>query len=126
MVPRGAFVVCLLRPGGLDPQHFPNPAAFDPSRWNQAAPDAPASLHSPKRLTMPFGAGPRMCPGRYLALAEIKMVAAMLLANFDFKVAVAGGGEPKEKISIVMAPAGLTMRVANRDRTSRPTGAHSF
>ena len=117
LVPKGDLVVCLLRPGGLDPRSFPDPAAFDPARWNSAAPDAPPSMHSAKRLTMPFGAGPRMCPGRYLALAEIKMVAAMLLANFDFDVAVTGGGEPKEKISIVMAPAGLTMQLRNRGRT---------
>jgi cytochrome P450 len=58
---------------------------------------------------------PRMCPGRYLALAEIKLVAAMLLANFEIEeVAPEGGGEPKEKISIVMAPVGLRMRLRLR------------
>ena len=36
---------------------------------------------SAKRVAMPFGAGPRICPGRYLALLEIKMVMAMLLGR---------------------------------------------
>jgi cytochrome P450 len=116
LVPKGAFVVCLLRPAGLDQKNFPDPSAFDPSRWDKVAPEVPHSIHSAKRLMMPFGAGPRMCPGRYLALAEIKMVAAMLLANFEFDVTVADGGEPAEKISIVMAPAGLTMRLRSRAR----------
>ena len=34
---------------------------------------------------MPFGSGPRMCPGRYLALLEMKMAMAMLLAGFDIE-----------------------------------------
>lgn len=61
---------------------------------------------------MPFGAGPRMCPGRYLALAEIKMVMAMLLANFEIAdVATADGSDPQERISITMFPVGLAMRL---------------
>lgn len=31
---------------------------------------------------MPFGGGPRVCPGRHLALLEIKTVMAMLRRNF--------------------------------------------
>ena len=113
-VPRGSFVVCLMRPGGLEAATFPEPQAFDPRRWlgEQGAANA---MSSAKRATMPFGAGPRMCPGRYLALAEIKLVAAMLLANFDIEsVAAQGGGEPREVISVVMAPVGLRMRLRRR------------
>ena len=63
---------------------------------------------------MPFGAGQRMCPGRYLALAEIKMAAAMLLANFEIaSVATAGGGEPEENIALTMFPVGLEMRLVS-------------
>jgi hypothetical protein len=41
-------------------------------------------------------AGPRMCPGRYLAIAEIKMVMAMLLASFEVEsVTTPDGGEPR-------------------------------
>ena len=62
---------------------------------------------------MPFGAGPRMCPGRYLALAEIKMAAAMLLSNFEIRsVATADGEEPQERIALTMYPVGLRMRLA--------------
>jgi len=36
---------------------------------------------------------PRICPGRYLALLEIKVAMAMLLARFDIaSVATAHGG----------------------------------
>ena len=61
---------------------------------------------------MPFGAGPRFCPGRALALAEIKMVMAMLLANFEIAdVSTADGADPQERMSITMCPVGLSMRL---------------
>jgi cytochrome P450 len=121
-VPAGGFVLCLMRPAGLEDAHFAQPQAFDPKRW-LAGQGAAQAMASAKRVTMPFGAGPRMCPGRYLALAEIKLVAAMLLANFDIEsVAPEGGGEPREAVSIVMAPQGLRMRLRRRS-TARATAA---
>jgi cytochrome P450 len=36
---------------------------------------------------MHFGAGPRFCPGRYLATLEMKMVLAMLARNFSISYA---------------------------------------
>ena len=61
---------------------------------------------------MPFGAGPRVCPGRYLALLEIKMAMAMLLAHFEIEtVGTAGGTEPAEHMSFTMSPLGLSMRL---------------
>ncbi|MGQ0546406.1 MAG: cytochrome P450 [Betaproteobacteria bacterium] len=66
-VPRGTLVMCVMRPGAVDERHFRDAAAFDPSRW-LADPRAAASA---KRVSMPFGAGPRLCPGRYLAVMEM-------------------------------------------------------
>jgi cytochrome P450 len=113
LVPRGAIVVCMMRPGGMDAKQFAQPQAFDPARWNAEA--GGKSMSAAKRATMPFGAGPRMCPGRYLAMAEIKMVTAMLLANFEVaEVCAPGGGEPQERLSLTMAPVGLKMRLRPR------------
>ena len=65
--------------------------------------------------------GPRMCPGRYLALAEIKMAAAMLLANFDIQsVATADGKDPREQIALTMYPLGLEMRLAVKTMPCQP------
>jgi cytochrome P450 len=64
---------------------------------------------------MPFGAGPRVCPGRYLALLEIKMAAAMLLSTFEIdEVGTPDGREPAEKMAFSMAPVGLQMRLKPR------------
>ena len=109
-VPKGTIVICLMRAPATDEKNFRNASAFDPSRWL----DMPAGAQSSaKRVTMPFGAGPRLCPGRYLAMLEMKMVMAMLLANFDIEsVTAPDGGEAQESLNMTMAPVGLRLRLA--------------
>lgn len=108
-VPAGTLVVCLMRPATLDEDHFANARAFDPERWLSDAAVGPTSA---KRVAMPFGAGPRLCPGRYLAMAEIKMVMAMLLAGFEIEdVSTADGAEPQERLALTMAPVGLRLKL---------------
>jgi cytochrome P450 len=64
---------------------------------------------------MPFGAGPRICPGRYLALLEIKVAVATLLGRFDIaSIDTPDGREPREHLEVTMAPVGLTMTLRPR------------
>jgi cytochrome P450 len=64
---------------------------------------------------MPFGAGPRICPGRYLAMAEIKIVVGMLLANFHLtRVGTADSSAPQERLALTMAPVGISMELLRR------------
>lgn len=115
LVPKGSFVACLMRPPGLDPAHFDDPATFSPARWRHPDDGSVTALTSAKRVAMPFGARPRICPGRYLALAEIKMVASMLLSGFEIdEVSAASGAEPKERLALTMSPVGLRMRLRPR------------
>jgi cytochrome P450 len=68
-----------------------------------------------KRIFMPFGVGPRICPGRYLALLEMKMEIAMLSGNFDIEdVAAPDGREAREQLAFTMQPVGLRMRLRER------------
>jgi cytochrome P450 len=101
-----------MRGDSVSTRYFENPEAFEPERWLGAA---TGEAGSAKRISMPFGAGPRMCPGRYLALLEIKMAMAMLLARFDIEsVSTPDGAEPTEHMSFTMTPIGLRMRLRER------------
>lgn len=62
------------------PDYFPHPEQFLPERWTQ---DFSRGL--PKSLYSPFGAGPRICIGQHLALAEIATILAVLVQNFEFQ-----------------------------------------
>ncbi|MEO6409142.1 MAG: cytochrome P450, partial [Burkholderiaceae bacterium] len=96
-------------------------ADFDPDRWlaGDAGPGALAS--AAKRTSMPFGAGPRICPGRYLALLEMKMAMAVLLGRFDIAgVDTPDGGEAQERLSFTMQPVGLSMRLRERALAAPP------
>jgi cytochrome P450 len=111
-IPAGALVLCLMRPGAVDERYFPRPAQFDPERWLSGDGGPARAAASAKRIAMPFGAGPRLCPGRYLALLEIKMVIAMLLAGFEIEaVATRDGAEPREHLALTMSPVGLQMKL---------------
>jgi cytochrome P450 len=120
LVPKGALVVCVMRPAGVDRKNFSEPEKFQPARWRGAPGEGETmSLSSAKRVVMPFGAGARICPGRYLALAEIKMVAAMLFSNFELEqVSAPGGEDPVERLKLTMAPVGLRMKLRRRAQVS--------
>ena len=107
-VPAGTLVWCVMRNDTVSDAHFPDPLAFQPERWLADSGEA-----NNKRASMPFGAGLRTCPGRYLALLEIKIAMAMLLGSFDIAgVDTPDGGEAQELMGFVMSPIGLTMRLA--------------
>jgi cytochrome P450 len=109
-VPAGTLVMCLMRAGATDERHFPEPQVFDPARWLSGTPASSA-----KRVSMPFGAGPRLCPGRYLALLEMKMAMAMLFGSFDIEaVTTPDGRDAREHLAFTMAPVGLRLKLRAR------------
>lgn len=112
-VPERTGVWCVMRGDSLSERHFPNPQTFLPERWLADAGAAAAS--SAKRVSMPFGAGPRVCPGRSLALLEMKMAMAMLLNEFEIDaVTTPDGGDAVEHLAFTMMPIGLKMRLRAR------------
>jgi cytochrome P450 len=113
-VPAGTMLWCAMRHDALQAQHFADPLAFKPERWLGEA------AGSSKRVATPFGAGPRMCPGRYLALVEMKMLLAMVLSRFDIQsVSAPRGAEAQERMSFTMVPVGLQMRLRRSEHAAR-------
>ena len=110
----GTLVWCVMRHDSVSAGHFERPDTFDPQRWLSDANETSADTSHAKRISMPFGAGPRTCPGRYLALLEMKMALAMLLGSFDIESVEVPEGEAEERMSFTMVPVGLKMKVAER------------
>jgi cytochrome P450 len=101
-VPRGTIVWNVFRHDTVDETHFPEPMRFNPDR----------EPSQNTKVSMPFGSGPRTCPGRYLAILEIKIAMAMLLGTFQIKsVDTPDGGEAQELMAFVMSPIGLKMHL---------------
>lgn len=120
-VPRGTLVWCVLRHDSVDDRWFERAREFDPARWLalEHTPGVAAITSPNKRVAMPFGGGPRVCPGRYLALLEIKLAMATLLGSFDMvSLATADGREMQEHMTFTMNPSelrlGLRARVDER------------
>lgn len=119
-VPAGTVVIGLMRHDAVQDAHLPQATRFQPERWLGDGGPAQAAT-AIKRVSMPFGAGPRICPGRYLALLEIKMAMATLLGRFDIAtVTTPDGDEPREHLAFTMAPVGLRMRLRPRDDLEAP------
>lgn len=62
---------------------------------------------------MPFGSGPRLCPGRTLALVEMKVVLATLYKNFEVE-RYGRTDAVRENFAFTMSPVGLQVRLRHR------------
>jgi cytochrome P450 len=112
-VPEGTLVWLASRYDATHEAFFDQASQFEPERWLE--PD----LQVAKRVIMPFGSGPRVCPGRYLALLEMKLALVALLHEFDvLSVETADGAEPQEWMAFNMTPVGLRMKLRPRPRTA--------
>jgi cytochrome P450 len=62
---------------------------------------------------MPFGSGPRICPGRSLALLECRVALATLFRSFAVE-RIGPASSVHEFFSFTMAPRGLRVRLTAR------------
>ncbi|KAG5598712.1 hypothetical protein H5410_030082, partial [Solanum commersonii] len=60
----------------LDPNTYVRPKKFNPSRWDDLEPK-PASF-------LPFGVGPKMCPGTNLARLEVSVILHYFLLHYRY------------------------------------------
>jgi cytochrome P450 len=110
-LPANTPVLAMTRYPALKAENFAEPRRFDPERWLKPSDDDQCPHNT--QAFLPFGTGPRFCPGRNLALAEIKIVIAMLCRNFDLSLT-----HPdvvvEEKLSFTMLPKNLMVNFSPR------------
>ncbi|MBX3197712.1 MAG: cytochrome P450 [Labilithrix sp.] len=107
-VPKGTPIVTLSRPAVLAEATFRDPLTFAPERWLagwEGAHDAAASI--------PFGSGPRICPGRSLAILEMRVLLAAIYRSFHVE-RVGHAEDVKEISAFTMMPVGLRVRLRRR------------
>jgi len=98
---KGSRIVLLTRASANRPEYFSEPAMMCPERWLDAT-AAGCPVHSPEAM-LAFGAGPRTCPGKNLALLEMKLVLSMIARNYDLEIL----GRPEdvgENMAFTMMP----------------------
>lgn len=106
-VPRQTAVFLVLMHPGQQDSHFGAAKEFRPERWTQAEPQT-GCPHDAKGVYA-FGGGARACPGRHLALLEMKMVMSMFSSTFQ--VERAPNPLPVEEVfSFSMMPKNLRVR----------------
>lgn len=59
-----------------DERYWPRPETFDPDRWMSG------QTPHPPHTYLPFGAGPRICPGSALALSQLVILTAILASDY--------------------------------------------
>jgi cytochrome P450 len=118
-IPRGQHCFLALRVASRRSGAFADFDRIDLDRWARAdgeaspSPDAAAGVIDARRAVFPFGGGQRLCPGRYLAMVEMKMVAAMALRHFE--IAVEGdAASRREHFTFTLAPRSLRLRLRER------------
>lgn len=92
-------------------ENFSEPEQFIPARWIAGA--CPYLDAHNERAFMPFGAGPRYCPGSNLAMLEMKAVLAMVCKNFEV-VMNTNPAEVREIMAFTMMPTDFNIRFVKR------------
>lgn len=110
-VPKGTGVLVMLRMIQMNPEVFGDPERFRPERF---LPDAPAETkpHTP-RLMLAFGAGPRVCPGRGLALLECALLVGAVVKRYEVEL-VGRAEDVREVTTFTTQPRGLRVRFRRR------------
>uniref|UniRef100_A0A2N9E1A8 Cytochrome P450 n=1 Tax=Fagus sylvatica TaxID=28930 RepID=A0A2N9E1A8_FAGSY len=104
-IPKGWKIYWTVSTTNKDPEYFPSPEEFDPTRFEKAK--------TLPHLNIPFGSGPRMCPGREYTRLQILCFLHNVVKRFKWELI-----NPNEKIIGWMSPTpaeGLLVRLQPHD-----------
>jgi cytochrome P450 len=106
-LPRGTEVIYSQYVTHRLPNLYPQPARFLPDRWSR--------LSLTPFEYLPFGAGPRRCPGAQLAVRQMKTVLALVLQRYRLQPAPAARLDYRIRLTL-MPRRGMPMVVWKQDR----------
>ncbi|KAI1179236.1 cytochrome protein [Nemania sp. FL0916] len=110
-IPKGSVVMANVWWFMHDPETYPDPSTFNPSRFLGPNPE-------PDPLNHIFGYGRRICPGRYLANTSVWLMIARSLAVFDISKGLDENGREIEP-TVQFMP-GIISRAAPFKATIKP------
>ncbi|NUO60704.1 MAG: cytochrome P450 [Hamadaea sp.] len=90
-----------------DPRFWRDPERFDPARWLGTG--QPHARHA----YLPFGAGPRFCPGSQLATAQLTVVTRLLARDYRLKLPPVS--EVRATTNGLLMPESVTARLVSVD-----------
>ncbi|NQY05577.1 MAG: cytochrome P450, partial [Flavobacteriaceae bacterium] len=101
---KGEVVILENKVAQTSENNFFSPDTFIPERWLKSA--CPFSGNHKPKVIHSFGAGPRFCPGKNLAMQEMIMALGMICLNFDIHLEVQPE-DVKEVFAFTMYPDNL-------------------
>lgn len=86
IIPQGTLT-SVANPSRLDPKIYPDPDTFDGYRFVRMRADASQAPLAPFSKTnhthLAFGHGKQACPGRFIAINEVKLALCHILLKYD-------------------------------------------
>jgi cytochrome P450 len=105
----GSLLLVQSRYAAMLEENFSDAKDFKPSRWLR---ESKCPVHNNESY-IPFGGGPRFCPGKNLAILEIRLVLSMLLKNFDIEM-ITPHMDVKEIMAFTMMASDFKVKLTNR------------
>jgi cytochrome P450 len=109
---KGAATTLITRFGAVNDTYFSDSKQFKPERWLEKV-ESKCPVHNTDAY-MPFGFGPRFCPGKNLAFLEMKLVLSMIAKNFTIEM-VSPLDDIKEIMAFAMMPSKYEIRLIKRE-----------
>jgi cytochrome P450 len=91
------------------PVYWTDPESFGPDRFN-----AEESAKRPKHVYAPFGAGPRICIGKYFALTELCLIVATISQRYRLELQPGAAAVEPEPLITLNARGGIHLRLEAR------------
>jgi cytochrome P450 len=114
-IPGGTWIILLMRYPALEAAHFERPLDFLPRRWEGGSGQASDAADGSERACCPFGGGARICPGRTLAMLEMRAALATLYSSFDVE-RVGSADQVGERFAFIVEPVSLQVKLRPRAR----------